>query len=120
MFALSGAEANQASDPVQGTLLLNTQPCNVLFDSGATHSFISFECVNRLNLPLSDSPYCFRIETSTNFPVLTSKVCLDCSVKVLGRVSSIDLVVTLSQLDVILSMEWTNPAREAFTGREEN
>ena len=45
VFALSGAEAAQSENLIQGTCFIAENPFVVLFDSGATHSFISLACV---------------------------------------------------------------------------
>ena len=49
---ISAEEAQEAPDVVLGTLLVNSQPATVLFDSGASHSFISHSFA-----ALGDIPY---------------------------------------------------------------
>ncbi|XP_073064039.1 uncharacterized protein [Primulina eburnea] len=41
VFAITQEEAEDANDVVSGTIFVNEMPAYVLFDSGATHSFIS-------------------------------------------------------------------------------
>lgn len=49
-------EADGPNAPAaQGTLYLNSAPVCILFDSGATHSFISESCVNKLGLECNDT-----------------------------------------------------------------
>jgi len=43
-------EASNSGTMVTGTLLLNSKPFSILFDSGATHSFISTRAASPLNL----------------------------------------------------------------------
>ncbi|XP_014511637.1 uncharacterized protein LOC106770336 [Vigna radiata var. radiata] len=50
VYAITGAEASSAGKIITSTCLLHGMPCCVLFDSGATHSFISKACVDRLGL----------------------------------------------------------------------
>ena len=38
---ISAEEAQEAPDVVLGTLSVNSHPATVLFDSGASHSFVS-------------------------------------------------------------------------------
>ncbi|XP_061363194.1 uncharacterized protein LOC133306829 [Gastrolobium bilobum] len=45
VFTLNGQEAAQSSDLVQGTGLIQDSLMTILFDSGATHSFISLSSV---------------------------------------------------------------------------
>jgi hypothetical protein len=46
-------EAQEAPDVVIGIFLVNDTSIAVLFDSGASHSFISVTYVGKHNLPLS-------------------------------------------------------------------
>jgi len=50
VFALTITEATQLGNLVQLSCLLFGHEVVVLFDSGATHSFVSNECVRRLGL----------------------------------------------------------------------
>ncbi|XP_019430788.1 PREDICTED: uncharacterized protein LOC109338105 [Lupinus angustifolius] len=52
VFTMSGAEVGANEDLIQGTYNVNEIPLSVLFDSGATHSFIAIDVVNRLALPV--------------------------------------------------------------------
>jgi hypothetical protein len=46
-------EAQEALDAVLGMFLINATSTVVLFDSGASHSFISVAYVEKHNLPIS-------------------------------------------------------------------
>jgi len=74
----------------------------VLFDSGATHSFIS--CLEKLKLFVSSLN---KDQVVTSGFVLTSNVCLNCPVEIFGRTFLIDLIsLPLRQIDLILGMDW--------------
>ncbi|XP_020231057.1 uncharacterized protein LOC109811672 [Cajanus cajan] len=79
VFALSGAEASRSENLIQGTCFIAETPFVVLFDSGATHSFISVSCVRKLNLPVSLLDYDLVVETPTNGPVAFRSWCSVCS-----------------------------------------
>lgn len=49
---ISAEEAQEAPGVVLGTLLVNSQPATVLFDSGASHSFISKSFAALSDLPI--------------------------------------------------------------------
>ena len=53
MLALSGVDATQSNELIQGMCFISQVPWVVLYDSGATHSFISRVCVEKLALPVS-------------------------------------------------------------------
>lgn len=91
---LSGAETTASNNLIQGTYFINSIPLVTIIDTGATHSFISAECVLRLN---------FKV--SANDSVTTLLVCLNFPLTIYGRDFGIDLVcLPLSQLNVILGM----------------
>jgi len=52
VFAISGVEASQSDSLVRGICSILGTQLSVLFDLGATHSFISFECAKKLKLPV--------------------------------------------------------------------
>ena len=79
----------------------------VLFDSGATHSFISNACVGRLSLEKPDLGCELLVSTPSSGQVATSSVCVGCSMEVASRRFKVNLVcLPLEGLDVILGMEW--------------
>src|ERR1044072_2218007 len=57
VFAITWQQTEEVHELIQGTCTIAGTPLVVLFDSGATHSFISVECVRRLGLPVVDLPY---------------------------------------------------------------
>ena len=49
VYAMSGAEATGSGNLVIGHCLIAGKACCVLYDSGATHSFVSDACVKKLS-----------------------------------------------------------------------
>jgi len=47
-----------------GMFTINSHPAYVLFDSGASHSFMNMGFVDQHNLPLMAIPYAYRIRTT--------------------------------------------------------
>ncbi|XP_027364338.1 uncharacterized protein LOC113871441 [Abrus precatorius] len=88
----------------------NTEPrklLDVMFNSGATHCFVSVDCVKSLNLYITKLPCNVVVTTPMGKPVVTSWVCLGCSIMVHGREFEVDLIcLSLSQLDIILGIDW--------------
>ncbi|KAK2375585.1 cleavage and polyadenylation specificity factor subunit [Trifolium repens] len=107
VFALSGEGADEVDNLIRGTCFIYDTPLIAIVDTGATHSFISFECMKRLNIPVSEMSGCMEIETPASGFVTTQLVCLKCPVDVFGRSFSMDLVcIPLSGIDVIFGMNW--------------
>ncbi|XP_058769095.1 uncharacterized protein LOC131642955 [Vicia villosa] len=76
-------------------------------DCGATHSFISTECVCRLGLEVTPLPDPMIISSATDDTVEARLICKDCSISFNARDFSIDLIcLPLKILDVILGMVW--------------
>ncbi|XP_022633736.1 uncharacterized protein LOC106754636 [Vigna radiata var. radiata] len=85
VYALTGAKAVSAGNLIVSTYLLFGALCVILFDSGATHSFESEACVERLSLVVRELPCNMVVSTPAARLVRTSNVCSRCSIKVEGR-----------------------------------
>ncbi|RDX70934.1 hypothetical protein CR513_49773, partial [Mucuna pruriens] len=91
VFALSGVEALEYKNLVQGMCFVNRFPFIVLFNCEVTHSFISYDCVLKLKLLVSSLKYKLVVEIPTNSSIATSNVCLQCPLNVLDRDFLVDL-----------------------------
>ena len=79
----------------------------MLYDSRATHCFISHDCVDRLGLPMSELPCMSIISTPTEKLVKTCQCCLECHFQIDGRSFIADLICfPLFGLDLILDTDW--------------
>ena len=89
-----------------GTFLVNSVPATVLFDSGATHSFVTQEFVAKGGLVenLLSKPMVIQIPSS----ILETKLyCPAVSLEIKGEKFPADLMVLGTQgIDVILGMNW--------------
>jgi len=101
-----GSEAAGACNLVVGCCVISGKACCVLFDSGATHSFVSESCVRELGLPVCELPFDLVVSTPTSGLVRTSSVCGRCPVEVEGRIYKVNLIcLPLQGLYVILGMD---------------
>ncbi|KAF1883318.1 hypothetical protein Lal_00043556 [Lupinus albus] len=106
VFTMNGAETSNADDLIRGNCMVPGIPLLVLFDSGATHSFVSNDCVDRLKLQTESLLFELVVSTPTDVPVVVSTVVSRCPVVVNGRTFTVDLIcLPLSQLDLILGMD---------------
>lgn len=107
VFTLSGKKAKGKEGLIKGVGFLNQEPVTILFDSDATHSFISCECALRLQLILSSLPYSLVVSTPAEGNIETSIVCENCTLIIFDRVFLVHLIcLPLQGLDVILGMDW--------------
>jgi hypothetical protein len=89
-----------------GMFFLNEHPVIILFDSGASHDFISSPCAkkSRLSMVATKAPYV--ISTPGGWVDADWIVC-KAPLELPGRVFSTDLIIVNGQgLDVILGMNW--------------
>jgi hypothetical protein len=101
-------EAQQDSNVVLGTCTINSQPALILFNSGASHSFISKDFVAKHRLKVSLLGHHLVVQTPTS-ETSTSSVCPDLTisfnkVKFPARLN----ILSLPGLDAILGMDWLN------------
>ncbi|XP_074346892.1 uncharacterized protein LOC141685702 [Apium graveolens] len=106
-FKMTKRSTAQDSDVVADTLSLNFVPVKVLFDSGASKSFISKECVSKMNLILEDLNEPLLIEVANQDTVSVNRLCPRCHIEIGGHFFSVDLLpFQLGEFDVILGMDW--------------
>ncbi|XP_027348117.1 uncharacterized protein LOC113859581 [Abrus precatorius] len=92
VFSMSGAEASQSEELIRGKCVIKGKLLDLLFDSGATHSFVSVDCVKSLGLYVTELPCNVVVTTRMGKLVVTSWVCLQCSIMVHGRIFEVDLI----------------------------
>ena len=54
---MSGADTTTSDDLIRGKSIISDRVIDVLYDSRATHSFISLDCVKSLDLPITPMRY---------------------------------------------------------------
>ncbi|XP_057432389.1 uncharacterized protein LOC130725155 [Lotus japonicus] len=76
VFAISGEQVAVTDELIQGTCIIAGTSLMVLFDSGATHSFIAEECVKKLGLLTADLPFDSVVTTPAADRLVTCTACL--------------------------------------------
>jgi hypothetical protein len=94
-------------EPVMmGTYLVANYPAVILFDSGASHTFISKNFVEKHCNPCTESREGFIIHSPAG-QIFTKEVVFHIPVMVAGRKFPTNMIVLKSQvIDVILGMNW--------------
>ncbi|XP_027192644.1 uncharacterized protein [Cicer arietinum] len=112
VYTLNAKKAKGNNDLIAGECFLNNEPLKVLFDTGASHSFIPTKCVLRLGLKLTEITPPMVVSTAAESGVETSYVCKSCHLIVSDRVYPIDLFcLPLKGMDAILGMDWLSANR---------
>jgi hypothetical protein len=119
---VNAAEAEEAPDVVLGMFRINSVPAKILFDSGASHSFVTETFVHTGNLKPSRMDRLMIVQ----IPGSTAKTQLSCRnvpVELHGVHFKADLIILGTKgLDVVLGMDWmskyqghTDCARKSIT-----
>jgi hypothetical protein len=99
-------EIPTGEEVLAGTFFLNERPIIILFDSGASHDFMSFICAKKTKLPLVALGVPYVISTprgQADADQVVQKVPLELS----GRIFITNLIILSGQgIDVILGMSW--------------
>ncbi|WVZ50238.1 hypothetical protein U9M48_001512 [Paspalum notatum var. saurae] len=97
--------AAEAPNVVLGTFLVNSKPATILFDTGATHSFITKSFVEKHNMSISPIKRPL-IVSSPGGQINTNSICSKVSINIRGVEFRTGLIVIDSMgIDVILGME---------------
>jgi len=102
-----------------GHCVIAGKPACVLYDSRATHSFMSETCVQRLGLPVCGLQCDLVVSTPASGLVRTSSLYARCPVEVEGCRYKVNLIcIPLQELEVILGMDWLSANRILIDCRE--
>jgi len=106
-YVMSKKEAATSGTVVTGTLFLNSKPFCVLFDSGATHSFISTRSTMQLNLEDRWMETNYKIKLPNDYvieyPIFYKLV----PITIGGTTFPVDLIqFDLFDLEIVPGMNW--------------
>ncbi|XP_015968046.1 uncharacterized protein LOC107491674 [Arachis duranensis] len=107
VFAMTADDAMQSNALIQGQCYVKNQFLTVLYDLGASHSFISLTVARELGLDFSELNFDLIVHTPASQNVLTSLVCLQVPFTIRNRTFIRDLIcLPLCGLEVILGLDW--------------
>ena len=95
------------SGTITGTLSIGNKNATVLFDTGATHSFVSTSYAKNLCVAPTTLLSAFSIGSPMGVTMYVNTQYLDCVVRVDERDLFVDLLpIQMGDFDVILGMDW--------------
>ncbi|XP_073024371.1 uncharacterized protein [Primulina eburnea] len=107
IFAMTQEEADDATEVVSGTILIQSVPAYALFDCGATHSFMSKRFAKKLGRRPDKLTEPFRIATPTSRVIETDEIYRECEISINNQTFSADLIqLIMVDFDIILGMDW--------------
>jgi hypothetical protein len=80
---MTSDEAQQAQDVVLDMFLTSSHPVTILFDSGASHSFISLSFVAKHSLPIATMKHTMLV-SSPGGEIRTKHICPTVSITIKG------------------------------------
>jgi predicted aspartyl protease len=103
---LEAEVVQETPDMIVGMFPVDSHIAEVLFDTGATHSFITASWVESHNLPITTMSTPIQID-SAGGKVRADSVCLNVSVEIRGIEFPANLIVMGTQgINVILGINW--------------
>ena len=92
---------------IQGTFLLSRLWARVLFDYGASHSFIAASVVIELGLEVEALEEPLYVSSPLGIRARIGMICRGCELEISGILLIVDLrVMDMSEFNVILGMDW--------------
>jgi hypothetical protein len=96
----------EGEEVLVGTFLLFGHPLIILFDSGATHDFMSLACAKKVKLSLTIAKAPYMISTPRG-RVMANQIAREVSLELAGQVFWTHLIILDGQgIDVILGINW--------------
>ena len=91
---------------IQGTFLLFRLWARVLFESGASHSFIAASCVRVLGLEVETLENPLHVSSPVGTKERIDRICRGCELEISRILLTVDLrVMDMSEFEVILGMD---------------
>ncbi|XP_021974875.1 uncharacterized protein LOC110869986 [Helianthus annuus] len=107
MFQITTEEGKDHPNVVLGIFLLNLMPTYVLFDTGASRSFVSSELASHPSFRIERMHVPLEVEIEDSKSYLLHEVCRDCEIIVEDEKFAIDLIpMVLGEFKVVVGMDW--------------
>nr|GEV59655.1 hypothetical protein [Tanacetum cinerariifolium] len=106
-YMMATEEDKVVRDVVTSTILVNFIPTRVLYDSGASVSFVSFEFSKNLSTPPNKLSFPLEVKIAGNEILVVSKVYRDVEIEIEDSVFKINLIhIFLGAFDIVIGMDW--------------
>ncbi|KAJ1441606.1 Aspartic peptidase domain superfamily [Sesbania bispinosa] len=107
VFAMTHQNAQASNAVVKGILFICSRDAHVLFDPGATHSFVSLSFATKLGKSHSSLDETLAVTTPVGEIMLADCVYHSCVVSIGGKELFVNLIALyMVDFDMILGMDW--------------
>ena len=112
VYAITPPAKSTDQPVIQGTFLLSRLWARVLFDYGASHSFIVASVVIELGLEVEALEEPLYVSSPLGIRARIRMICRGCELEISGTLLTVDLrIMDMSEFDVILGMDWLTAYR---------
>ncbi|XP_057517969.1 uncharacterized protein LOC130798888 [Amaranthus tricolor] len=116
---MSKSEVESDGNIVTGTFLVNSKPAFVLFDSGASHSFLSKSFIEKHSLKPSSSCQA-KVTTPSGETFLSKNLYLGMPIVISETELLVDLIeFNLKDFDLVLGMDWLRKYQDTSMKEDE-
>ncbi|XP_077242428.1 uncharacterized protein LOC143882933 [Tasmannia lanceolata] len=115
-FTLSHQDVQATGTVVSGTLPIASSYGYALFDSGATHSFVSSTFVALYYLPTSPLDYDLCVSTPVGKEILTNRISKMCPIRIGNREMLADLILLVDCYKKVVSFKIPGEEKFCFEG----
>ncbi|GJR88432.1 putative reverse transcriptase domain-containing protein [Tanacetum coccineum] len=106
VYMMATEEDKVKPDVVTSTILVNSKPARVLYDSGASVSFVSYEFSKNLSIPPNKLPFPLEVEIAGDKVVVVSYVYREVVIEIDDNAFRIDLIpIMLGVFDIVIGRE---------------
>ncbi|GJT77866.1 putative reverse transcriptase domain-containing protein [Tanacetum coccineum] len=106
VYAMNAEEYKVVHDVVTSTILVNSILARVLYDSGASVSFVSHEFSKNLSTPPNKLPFPLEVQMPDNKVVVVSDVYREVEIEIDDSTFRIDLIpIMLGVFDIVIGMD---------------
>ncbi|XP_043725606.1 uncharacterized protein LOC122672172 [Telopea speciosissima] len=107
VYSVTTSEAEASQNVVTGTILICSTPAYTLFDTGATHSFVSPTFAKRTGVSPKSLEEGLAVSTPTGSRIDLDTLYEPCAVTITSRNMNAHLIqLGMTDFDVILGMDW--------------
>ncbi|KAJ9544814.1 hypothetical protein OSB04_024521 [Centaurea solstitialis] len=111
-FQMTAEEAQTAPDVITGVFPVNSKPALVLFDTGATWSYVSRRFCKDFQIELGNLDSPLAIDVAAEEVQVVEHVYRGCSIDIFGVRFSINLIpIPMNGVDVVVGIDWMFPNR---------
>lgn len=119
MYIMNRTEAENNPNVITGIFLIQSTPAYLLFDSGASHSFISTSFVTKLNLKPS-AIHGTEVTIPSGTVISCSKLFENVPIDIAGSQLTADFIqFDLAEFDAILGMDWLSKYKASLDCHEQ-